>query len=900
MDGKQPLLKVPERAVERTDETQALRTAKHRAARLVDDDGVVAAGALRDVVRDCSGDTLLLEMLLSQLPYAELQRLRAADAELARLLHGDVVNAALIRAVSRRKQELLCLPLPEAQALAVDGLVLPVYENGYRRADLVCRELDEHERSHFMVRGHWRGPRADEPLLPPLVPGGAAVVSRLEQFRLQLDVFSAGLLRNVDLGGSVVLAGSALVACLAPLPPRLQRLANDWHEYVHTVRSLPLPPTCTHLIEQLAGVSPAETRLREALHQFYHGQTHRYGGLSPYRNSDLDLFLTRRDPAHGLALVERLVAQIRANIPVPSTLVRTRNAVTVVSERPYRNVQIVIMCLRNLEEQLVFADMDVTAVAYDGRQVYMHERARRAFTTRYNFVPPGDLKREPTADRVLKYAARGFGTLFFELCKHTPRCDVVYDAAYAEAINRITARNGPTGPSGAVAGGYDDTFVPYVDRHFDLPSMLGAVADKLRRDHTRNQERQRQRAGDTFRPQPFQRPWVVGDTLADVADGLPFGEPEAAHGLKGLRWKADELLTTEWGRLFLPSCYMCNQRFLPATDGGKSTSPVCPSCAELNRTKREQTADLRGKLALVTGGRIKIGFHTALKLLRAGARVIVTTRFPQLAAQAFAAEPDAAVWLHRLDIYDLDLRLMPRLLQFVEDIKAHHGPIDILVNNAAQTVRRPPAYYREMAADEQRLAAAAPPLACRVHGATLAVTAAPPAAALTGSPSASAAPMSILPFQAGSLARTPSAALSQLALVPEDVARDDALFPPGERDAHGEPLDLRPSTTWNRTLADVSAVEILETQLINVVAPTLLMQLIQPHPHGHPRFVINVTSQEGQFSAVKTAEHAHTNMAKSKKEKKKKKEKEKRKRKKREREVDVEGEKKQRSRRTCG
>lgn len=52
--------------------------------------------------------------------------------------------------------------------------------------------------------------------------------------------------------------------------------------------------------------------------------------------------------------------------------------------------------------------------------------------------------------------------------------------------------------------------------------------------------------------------------------------------------------------------------------------------------KRSQTANLTGKVALVTGGRIKIGFEIALQLLRAGARVIVTTRFPRDAAMRYA------------------------------------------------------------------------------------------------------------------------------------------------------------------------------------------------------------------------------------------------------------------------
>lgn len=48
---------------------------------------------------------------------------------------------------------------------------------------------------------------------------------------------------------------------------------------------------------------------------------------------------------------------------------------------------------------------------------------------------------------------------------------------------------------------------------------------------------------------------------------------------------------------------------------------ICLRCRQINSNKRDQSADLQGKIALVTGGRTKIGYHTALKLLRCGATV---------------------------------------------------------------------------------------------------------------------------------------------------------------------------------------------------------------------------------------------------------------------------------------
>jgi hypothetical protein len=69
---------------------------------------------------------------------------------------------------------------------------------------------------------------------------------------------------------------------------------------------------------------------------------------------------------------------------------------------------------------------------------------------------------------------------------------------------------------------------------------------------------------------------------------------------------------------------------------------LCPGCAELNFRKRTELADLRGRVALLTGGRVKIGYQAGLKLLRAGAHLIVSTRFPRDSAMRYAAEPDFA------------------------------------------------------------------------------------------------------------------------------------------------------------------------------------------------------------------------------------------------------------------
>src|SRR5690606_27164600 len=118
---------------------------------------------------------------------------------------------------------------------------------------------------------------------------------------------------------------------------------------------------------------------------------------------------------------------------------------------------------------------------------------------------------------------------------------------------------------------------------------------------------------------------------------------------------------------------------------------------------RTETADLHGRVALLTGGRVKIGYYAGLKLLRAGAELIVTTRFPRDSAARYATEPDFADWGHRLEVFGLDLRHTPSVEAFCAQLLAERPRLDFIINNACQTVRRPPAFYAHMMEGERAL-----------------------------------------------------------------------------------------------------------------------------------------------------------------------------------------------------
>ena len=307
-------------------------------------------------------------------------------------------------------------------------------------------------------------------------------------------------------------------------------------------------------------------------------------------------------------------------------------------------------------------------------------------------------------------------------------------------------------------------------------------------------------------------------------------------------------------------CYVCKQKY---TVVHSFYDQMCVECGDFNFAKRSETADLSGRVALLTGGRVKIGYQAGIKLLRAGAHLIVTTRFPRDSAQRYAAEPDFAEWGHRLEIYGLDLRHTPSVEAFCAHVMRTYERLDFIVNNACQTVRRPPEFYRHMMEREQVSLAELSPAEARLLGAYEGLRGVDMLSATVDDTSAVPTPLpEVLP--AGVVH---AAAMSQAVLLPEDHVRDGELFPVGQLDADLQQVDLRGRNSWRLTLAEVSSVELLETQLVNAVAPFVLNARLKPlmlQTPGRDKHIVNVSAVEGQFyRRFKTTRHPHTNMAKA-------------------------------------
>jgi NAD(P)-dependent dehydrogenase (short-subunit alcohol dehydrogenase family) len=271
-------------------------------------------------------------------------------------------------------------------------------------------------------------------------------------------------------------------------------------------------------------------------------------------------------------------------------------------------------------------------------------------------------------------------------------------------------------------------------------------------------------------------------------------------------------------------------------------------CGDYSYRKRGEAADLSGRVALVTGARVKIGYATALRLLRAGAEVIAITRFPHDAARRYSQEADFACWRDRLHIYGLDLRHLPTLEHFIAHLSATYPALDILINNAAQTVKRPPAYYAHLLPYER-----------------MPVTALPPAQQALLERGAAVLPPT--PFSIAEPEGTALLSIAPASLAQHKQTADDALvFPPGVYDEYQQQVDLRPENSWSQRVDEIDLTEFLEVQLVNVTAPFLLVSRLRPLMCRSPfsqRFIVNVSAAEGQFSQVKMATHVHTNMAKA-------------------------------------
>ena len=286
-------------------------------------------------------------------------------------------------------------------------------------------------------------------------------------------------------------------------------------------------------------------------------------------------------------------------------------------------------------------------------------------------------------------------------------------------------------------------------------------------------------------------------------------------------YQDSEKTSQSYTKLNVPkNCYCCNESFSFAHS---FYNRLCPKCAELNYENRFKNLDLTNRNIILTGGRVKIGYATALKMLRSNAHVTVTTRFPSSALNLFRQEKDYTTWKDNLVVYGLDLRNLKSVENFINYYKNTHKTLDILINNAAQTIKYTDQYYTPLIAKEQQLA---------------------------------------IGFSGQKNLIANETPVANVKLLHNHVEESFLAL-----NRFGQPIDNRSKNSWNATLEEISMQELIEVNLINQISPYFLIKELLPllkESTFKKKHIINVTSSEGQFSySNKTMFHPHTNMTKA-------------------------------------
>eukprot|EP01080_Neovahlkampfia_damariscottae_P006190 gene6190-10197_t len=524
-------------------------------------------------------------------------------------------------------------------------------------------------------------------------------------------------------------------------------------------------------------------------------------------NQDFDIYLVSNGESQEdcETIWKEAISELDRFKEEPFYLVRYANVCNCISKNGKKPIQFVFKKLECLEQVLLFSDLDCTRFAYDGESVYTVAEGIRALNTKTNVVRTKFKDVGKFRDRVIKYKARGFNTSFENL--------------------------------------------PILDS-LKNPQVFNEPKKELDNDEVNIEEPYQE-----FYPQA---PHFTFEELSKVIKGdmndLTYQKRTVITRSKDFTVvkSADDLFTLNASRLiqeFAPAqellsnyrvvkCYLCSKyRYLPPD----SENPgMCCECFSMNQKMRKTTKDLSGKIAIVTGGRIKVGFATAMMLLRANAKVVVTSRFVKDTLQRFEKEPDFKKYRKNLEVYPLDMKSLEHVMEFTKYINLKFPRIHILINNAAQTVRKPLGYYNEVIAKDQKL--------------LLAIE----------SPKAK----KNVPNKPNNIITLPlknHLKVTSSALLPEDKKR---YRESSRKDVFGEPIDNRSFNSWTYTLDEVDPREIAETNMINSIAPSVIIskltEKMRISKDKSNSYIINVTSHEGRFNVEgKTDCHVHNNMSKA-------------------------------------
>ncbi|EGC28769.1 hypothetical protein DICPUDRAFT_43824 [Dictyostelium purpureum] len=700
--------------------------------------------------------------------------------------------------------------------------------------------------------------------------GDWSITPSLELFKECFKVYSNNILDGIEWGNGedktkVIASGGSVTSCLSSLP---KPLIKKYLELLNIYRVLSnhsgLPMDAAQLIFNYL----------KPYHSFYDDLfNHYHGGSSPYMKGDIDLFFIAPTIEEGKKKIEEVSKKIRENMISKKGLdfkfVRTQNSITIVSEYPYRPIQLMIFFIRSIEDLILFYDLDCSCTAYNGDNVYVLPRTINAFNKRLNMVPPSIFLEDN--DRLYKYCLRGFNSICFENCVHKPRCDMDQDL-YDNILTYIPT-DAFSRPKFIVSSYNEASSIfhfPY-GPETEFHEILEAIDIYSYRNSSY-----------------FKSSMLDPDPKKDIIQILP------------CEWRFKNIKVNALASNLKFKCYICKE---PLED---TSTRVCPVCRynNINKTNAFSYSDipnakaaLNHKVAIVTGGRIKIGYEIAKHLLESGFKVIITTRFPASAYEQFKKniQPDN---FSNLYIYGVDFRNLQSVQQFIDTVKKEFSRIDILINNAAQTIRYPRAYYHNLLFNEKTIISSfdklPPNILSKIENINMNTI-------KNNSNNNNNNNNNNDDNNGKELLLFNKNSKSSIDIVESVVTKDDedeideSLFPTGKMDLHGQQLDLRTKHTWNSTVEEITTAEMLEVQLINNTVPFMLINQLSSHmglnkndeeiiskmsnetkekyleaknKMARPDWsvIVNVTSPEGNINHESNAMsgfHCHTNMAKA-------------------------------------
>ena len=281
-------------------------------------------------------------------------------------------------------------------------------------------------------------------------------------------------------------------------------------------------------------------------------------------------------------------------------------------------------------------------------------------------------------------------------------------------------------------------------------------------------------------------------------------------------------------------CYVCKHRYHNIHSFYDS---LCVKCGDFNMNQRSKykSMDLTNKICIVTGGRIKIGYEMVLMLLRCNATVIATTRFPNYAIKKYSNEKDFDKFQNRLIIYGLDLCSLNQIDQFINYISKKFKKIDILINNAATTIRRSKEFYTHLIEMEHKQ------LPKNLENQIVPFNNCNENDNQSGSNSATnhlPSVRSIMSDSDSNINKPLMLNCSSNSNCKNSIQNDDednkeeimnhVIDTIGIHDEHGQLISLDNSNSWTTKIGQINPLETMETIMVNQFSPLMLINKLTP------------------------------------------------------------------------